>query len=120
MPATSTASPGARQSDGALDGARTIALDQDALRLLQARDDAGDDGIAVLGARVVVGHDDDIGETLGDLAHHRTLARVAIAAAAEHTDQLAGAMTAGGAQRLLERVRRMCVVDDGERPAQAR
>ena len=41
----------------------------------------------VLAARVVVGDDDAIGELRGDRAHQRALARVAIAAAAEHADQ---------------------------------
>ena len=60
-----------------------------------------------------------IGEPLGDRAHQRTLARIAIAAAAEHADQLARAVPARGEQRLLQRVRRMRVVDDRERLAGA-
>ena len=54
----------------------------------------------------------------GDAAHLRPLARVAIAAAAEHADQLAACGSTRGPQRrehLLERVGRMRVVDDDER-----
>ena len=67
----------------------------------------GDDGVAVFGARVVVGDDDLIGESLGDRAHQRPLARIAIAAAAEDADQLAAAC-ACARQRALSPTRRAC------------
>ena len=43
----------------------------------------------VLAARVVVGDDEDVGQAGRDLAHDLALARVAVAAGAEHDDQLA-------------------------------
>ena len=45
------------------------------------------DGGGVFGARIVVGDIDDIGVARRDLAHQRTLAAIAIAAAAEHDDE---------------------------------
>ena len=48
-------------------------------------------------------------------AHQRTLAGIAIAAAAEHAVQLAAAVHARGTQRFAQRVGRVRVVDDGER-----
>ena len=44
----------------------------------------------ILRARVVVGDDQHVGAARGHLAHHRPLAAVAVAAAAEHDDQPAG------------------------------
>ena len=79
----------------------------------------GEDGAAdrgrVLAARIVVGDDDDIGEPRRDRAHHRPLARVAVAAAAEHDDEPAAAMRAQRRERRLERVGRMGVIDDHRR-----
>ncbi|MEI9888467.1 MAG: hypothetical protein WDN08_18595 [Rhizomicrobium sp.] len=49
---------------------------------------------AVFGPRVVVGDDHDIGVLGGGFTHQRTLAFVAVAAAAEHNMQLAGNMRA--------------------------
>ena len=43
----------------------------------------------ILAARVVAGDDDAVGERRGDRAHLRALAGVAVAAAAEHADELA-------------------------------
>ena len=52
------------------------------------------DGCGVFAARIVVGDDHAVGELCRGLAHQRTLALVAIAAAAEHHVQLAGDMRA--------------------------
>ncbi len=52
-----------------------------------AAEDRGADGGGILGARVVVRDDDDVGQAGGDLAHHRPLAGIAVAAAAEHDDE---------------------------------
>ena len=84
-------------------------------RLAHALEDHRDDARRVLGARVVVGDDDAIGEPLGRRAHQRPLAAVAVAAAAEHDSHAAARVRAHGGQRLAERVRRVRVVDDHER-----
>ena len=61
---------------------------------LDAADDVAGDRLRILGARIVVGDDDLIGEFIGDRAHQRALARIAVAAAAEHAPQRAVAMFA--------------------------
>ena len=83
----------------------------------QPRDDVGDDRIAVLAARVVIGDDDAIGKPLRDGAHERSLAGIALAAATEHATQSPGAVFAHGQQRLLQRIRRVCLFDDRDRRA---
>ena len=52
---------------------------------------------------------------LGDRGHLRTLADVALAAAAEHANQQADAMRAQAGQRLLQRIGRMRIVDHDQR-----
>ncbi len=69
----------------------------------------------ILAARVVVGDDDAIGQALGDGAHLRPLAGVAVAAAAEDDDEPAAAMRAQRGKHGLERIGRMRVVDDHRR-----
>ena len=59
-----------------------------------AAHDLGADRRRLLAARIVVGHQGEVGQPRGDLAHHRPLAAIAIAAAAEHHDQLAAGRTA--------------------------
>ena len=49
--------------------------------------DVVDDGLGILGARIVGRHDGQVGELRGDPAHERPLAPVPVAAAAEHHDQ---------------------------------
>ena len=55
-----------------------------------------------------------------DRAHHRALALVAIAAAAEHDDKLALRIGPQRRQRLLERIRLVRIVDEDRRAARAR
>ena len=74
----------------------------------------------VLAARIVVGDDDAVGEPRGDLAHHRPLAGIAVAAAAEHHDEPAAAMRAERREHGLERVGRVRVIDDDGRAVGAR
>src|SRR5690606_29388185 len=78
-----------RLTDGARDRLRAVD------HLLGHRAGTGsdrlDDAQRVFRARVVAGDDHTIGERTGDLAHHRALARVAIATAAEHADETAAA-----------------------------
>ena len=54
----------------------------------------------ILRARVVVGHDEPIGKTRGNLSHHRALADVTIAATTKDDMQLPFAMSARGSERL--------------------
>ena len=81
-------------------------------------DDLADDRVRLLAARVVRGHDREVGELRGDPAHQRPLATIAVAAAAEDADQPVLREVASRAQDVLERVGRVGVVDeDGERLA---
>src|SRR6478672_7463866 len=82
----------ARLLHRARDGGVAIALDDDLLRPLEARKNVGDDRIAILAARIVVGDDDHVGVALSDRCHLRTLAAVAFPAAAEDADQSAANM----------------------------
>ena len=82
-----------------------------------AREHLLDDRVRILAARIVAGDDHVVGEPRGRRAHERALAGIALAAAAEHADQ-ARARAPPRAQRLerlLERIRRVRVVDDHER-----
>ena len=63
----------------------------------------GPDRGRVLGARVVVGDDQDVGEPGGDLAHDRPLARVPVTPGAEHDDQPAVGQRPQGLERGLRR-----------------
>src|SRR4051812_23520369 len=83
----------------------------------QSLQDVPGDRARIFVPRVVVRDDHAIGETTGDIAHLRALALVAVAAAAEYTDQPAAGPhgRTHRIQHLLERVRRMRVVDDDDR-----
>ena len=72
----------------------------------------GADRGRVLGARVVVGDHEHVGQPGRDLAHHRALARVAVAAGADHDDQPTGRQRAQRGQRGLDGVGLVGVVDD--------
>ena len=76
-----------------------LALDVAAAR---ARGDLLDDRLRVLRARVVGGHDRQVGEPRGDLPHQRALAAVAVAARAEDDDH---APLGDGARRHAARSR---------------
>jgi hypothetical protein len=77
--------------------------------------DFRDNPARIFRARVVIGDDDVVCELRGDSAHERPLARITIAAAPEHDMQAAFAMQTRSAQRLAQRIWRVCVVDDSER-----
>ena len=66
----------------------------------------------ILAARVVGGHDSEVGELGRDLAHLRPLAAVAVAAARRRHRSTRPSELARGAQHILERVRRVRVVDE--------
>ena len=68
----------------------------------------------VLGAGVVVGDHQHVGEPGADLAHHRPLAGVAVAAGADHEQQPARGERPQRGERGLDRVRLVRVVDDRE------
>ena len=70
-----------------------------------------------LGARIVVGDDDDVGILDRDRAHDRPLALVAVAAAAEDADELAGGERAQRIERGGQRFGLVRVVDDDEAAA---
>ena len=74
--------------------------------------DLGTDRCRVFAARVVVGDNGDVGGRLGDLAHHRPLAGVAVAATAKHNHQPTIGVRAHGGQDGFERVRGMGIVDE--------
>ena len=72
----------------------------------------GADRRGVLGAGVVVGDDQDVGQPRADLAHQRALDRVAVAARPDHHDHLALRQRAQRGEDGLEGVGLVGVVDD--------
>ena len=111
------AGPGARDGGGdrlgpVADLAHLAALGR------RHRVDAGEHRCAdrrrVLGARVVVGDDQQVGAACGDLAHVRPLAAVAVAAAAQHDDQPSRGERTQRAQGTVDGGRLVAVVDDRE------
>ena len=106
---------GAGRTERTLDGGAAVALDHDGMRAGKPRQDVRHDRVAILGARVVVGHEDDIGQALGDFRHFGPLALVALSAAAEDAPQPRAGMAAQRRQRLLQRVGRVRIVDHDQR-----
>jgi len=101
-----------RQRERALDRSRTVGL---AVQLGPLQD-LSDDCVWILAARVVRGHDRDVGELTGDSAHQRTFRPITIAPAAEDADHTAAGELARSLEHVLERLRLVRVVDDdGER-----
>ncbi len=77
-----------------------------------------DDGLGLLAARVVAGHDHLVGTGLGNAAHQRALAGIAVAATAKHAPQLAAALRSQRAQRLqglVQRIGGVGVIDGHQR-----
>ena len=100
---------GAQGADRSSNGFRTVA-DLDALRA--GKQDLGADGAGVLAARIVVGDIGDVGKLVGDGAHLRTLAAIAIAAAAEDDGEPFLRIGPQGGQHRAQRIGRMGVVDE--------
>ena len=75
------------------------------------------DRLGLLGARIVVGHDRDVGCARRDLAHDRPLARVAVAAATEHKHESPGHEGPQRRERLFERVGLVRIIDEDARAA---
>ena len=108
---------GPRERDGARDRRAAVDLALDVPAARPGRDRL-DDRLRVLRARVVGGHDRQVGEPRPDLPHQRALAGVAVAARAEDDDHAALGDRARRQQDVLERARLVRVVDDdGERLA---
>ena len=85
-----------------------------------AGNDVGDDILWLFAARIVAGHQRAIGQALGQGAHLRTLALVAIATATEDNHQAATAAPRHGTQGdqgVFQRIRRMGVINDNQRLA---
>ncbi len=110
---------GDRGVDGRGDRRRAIVQHLRAPWLGEPGEDVRDDALRILAARIVVGDEERVGERLGDPAHLRALAAVALAAAAEHAQQPPAAMRARGAQRAC-RARRACARNRRSRAAACR
>src|SRR6185369_10818373 len=92
--------PGARNCGR--DGRATVEVD---LHVRPgALEDRLDDLDGLLGARVVVRHDDGVRELPRDLAHERPLVAIAVTAGTEHHDDPAVAERARGAEHGLARI----------------
>src|SRR5262249_45821049 len=101
-----------------LDGTAAVGLDFDlgARAGRYAGADRVEDGLRILGARIVGGEHDAVGETGRHLAHLGALRVIAVAAGAEHDVHTPGRERTHGLEQALERVGRVRVVDiDRER-----
>ncbi len=78
-------------------------------------EDGGADRRGVLGAWIVVGDDDGVGLLAGDGAHHRPLARIAVAARADDDEEPPGGIGPQGVEHMGERIGLVRIVDDDER-----
>ena len=112
LPAISSTSP--LRSSAML---RAIASPRSPISMAPGADlqDGGADLGRLLAARIVVGHDHAVGLLGRDRAHHRALAGIAVAAAAEHDDELPRRIGPQRLQRLGERVGLVGVVDEDRR-----
>ena len=105
---------GARKVERGGDRGPSVALLEDlgAVPRAGALEHRGADRAGCSRARVVVGHDDHVGEPRGELAHERPLAGVAVAAGAEDHDQPAVRERAQAREGGLDGVGLVRVVDD--------
>src|ERR1700730_16274831 len=76
-----------------VDGVAPVVNDACGARFDAAHDGASN-GLRILGARIVVGDDDPVGQLVGNSAHDGTLAGVAVSSAPEHAPQRTLAMLA--------------------------
>ena len=115
---------GARHADGDTYGPAALWLYR-VRSFIHPAHDLIDDPEGVLAAGIVARDDHVVGEALCDRAHQRTLAGVALSAAAEHAQEtarlpcLADRHLTQRAQDLLQCVRRMRIVHHDERPMPA-
>ena len=112
FPATSRTSPGCNAAT-----ALRIASPRSPIsaRARRSRQNGRPDRGRILAARIVVGDDDRVGVFCSDFAHQRPLALIAVAAAAEHHDELALRIRPQRFERLGERIRLVRVVDEDGR-----
>src|SRR3954451_16663001 len=96
--------------DRPLDRRAAVGLDLDAAAA--SFENLADDRLRGLVAGVVGGDDRDVGPLARDRAHERALGAVAVPAGAEDDDEAVLRERAGGAQDVVERVRRVRVVDE--------
>ena len=112
LPAISSTSPAFNSAMAVRIASRAVA-DLDGAR--RCGQDRGADRGRLLAARIVVGDDDAVGILVRDAAHDRPFARVAVAAGAEHHDQLAARIRAQRFERFLQRIRLVRIVDKDRR-----
>ena len=79
-------------------------------------DNAGDDLLRILGARIIVGYHHHVAQGGRDFSHQRAFAVVTIATAAKHAEQPAMRQSLEGVQHLLQGIGRVGVVDQDHRP----
>ena len=114
LPATTRTIAGAQLRHGGADRRAPVA---DLDRTRAGGEDRPADRGRVLAARVVVGDEYEVGARGGDLAHHRPLAGITVAAAAEHHHEAAVGVRPQRVQDLRQRVRLVGVVDEDRRAA---
>ena len=96
-----------------VDGLRTVNDDlHRRVGVLHALEDVIDDGLGLLGARIIAGDNAEIREVSRDAAHLRALGAVAVAAAAEQRNNTALGKAANGLEHVLHAVRRVRVIDE--------
>ena len=98
--------------DPVLDRGAPIA---DIHRARAPREHLGADGGRFLRTRIIIGDDHDVGVAGGDRPHFRTFARIAGPAAAEHEHDAPRRMRARGAQKHVQAVGSVRIVDENVR-----
>ncbi len=117
MPAISTTSADSADCSAVAIARRAVGLDE-VWGAAEAGAQLGNDRGRILVARVVAGQDQHVRMGLRSRSHGRALARVAVAAGAEHAPESAAAAFREWPQRLqrvCDRIRRMRIVDHRER-----
>ena len=103
-----------RHRDRLFDGGLAVTHHDGGCGIAEAGHDLRRDHVAILAARVVVGDDGHVAQTLGNRTHERPLANVALATAAEHAQHARIGVRAQRRQGLLECIRGVCVIDDDQ------
>ena len=106
-------------ADGLRAAGRLVHVGQVGAHVAHALEDGGPDGRGVLRARVLVGDHEHVGQARADLPHDRALAAVAVAVGAVDQHEPARRDRAHRLERERERVGRVGVVDEAQRPAVA-
>src|SRR5699024_6332946 len=100
---------------GPADGTAAIMFDYIRDLRTDTGDDFGGNGLRRFAARVVVGNPQAIGMPSRGRPHQRAFAAVTVAAATEYAVHPTGNMSADGLQRLLQRIRRVRVINHDQR-----